>query len=558
MRLTAIPDIQGSTLSSPLVRQTVRTRGVVTGHTRKGYFIQVPDRDRDEGDPRSNAIFVFGRRNHPAIGALVEVEGRVHDFLAGETDRPTTQIAATRTKTIRKQGPPVTPVALDARLLDCDAAELALRLNRLEAMLVSLEAGSEFVAPSNSYGDYVLVPPGLDLVRTPHRGVLIDPDEPHRWLPSLRITDYSRAPRLNVGARLRSAIIGPLNYRAQAYQIAVPMTAGFRLSFDDHTHELGSATLRSTPEHLSILTLNGFNLDPHVERADRVHDPRRDVDDDIGDGRYRALAHDVVHRAGNPDIVALQEIQDDDGAEITSTVDATRNYRELTRAIRQEGGPAYEWADIVPVADADGGQPGGNIRNGFLFDPVRVELVEGTLRRPGESDPAFVDSRKPLVARFRHRATAGEVVVFNLHLASKRHQHPIFSGDRPGFDPRESQRVAQARRVRDELLELQRTGIDYYVTGDFNDYEFSETLRTILGDESVNLVESLDPVRRYDYNHRGTSEALIHAVVSRSQAERARYEILHGNELLGVTPGTHGDRATDHAYGLAQLRMGSN
>ena len=97
---------------------------------------------------------------------------------------------------------------------------------------------------------------------------------------------------------------------------------------------------------------------------------------------------------------------------------------------------------------------------------------------------------------------------------------------------------------------------DYYVTGDFNDYEFSETTRTILGDESVNLVDTLDAEERYDYNHRGLSEALIHAVVSRAQAARAQYEILHGNELLGVEPGTNGSRATDHAYGLARLHMG--
>ena len=86
MRLTAIPEIQGETLYSPLVGESVRTRGVVTGNTRKGYFIQVSDKECDADDPRSQAIFVFSRRDHPSLGASVEVEGKVHDFLSGDTD----------------------------------------------------------------------------------------------------------------------------------------------------------------------------------------------------------------------------------------------------------------------------------------------------------------------------------------------------------------------------------------------------------------------------------------------------------------------------------------
>lgn len=557
MKLASIAAVQGPGLFSPLADSGVRTRGVVTGNTRKGFFLQDPDTEHDPDC--SHGLFVFTRRDHPATGALVEVEGKVFDFVATENDRPTTQLVAKRTKLLRKKGPQIQPVWLDAALLSCDPAELALRLNRLEGMLVGIEAGSELVAGSNPFGDYVALPPRMDLARTPHGGVLIDPGQPQRWLPGFRITDYANAPRLNVGARLIRAVIGPLNYRSSAYQVAVPRDTGFRLEFEEREVELPPS--RTATEHeLSILTLNGFNLDPHVERPAFVHDPKRDIDDDVGDGRYRALAHDVVHRAGSPDLIALQEIQDDDGAEITETVDAARNYGELIQAIEREKGPTYRWADVPPVANADGGQPGGNIRNGFLFDPARVELIEGTLARIGEDDPPFDDSRKPLVAHFRHVGSGLRLAVINVHLASKRHQHPIFAPERPGFDPRESQRIEQARLIREQLLELQRAGHVWYVTGDFNDYEFSETLRTVTGEESVNLVDLLPADERYDYNHRGTSEALLHAVVPRELAGegRATYQILHGNELLGVTPGTQGERATDHAYGLARLTLSAD
>ena len=95
------------------------------------------------------------------------------------------------------------------------------------------------------------------------------------------------------------------------------------------------------------------------------------------------------------------------------------------------------------------------------------------------------------------------------------------------------------------------------MTGDFNDFEFSETLKTLVGDESVNLVETLPANERYDYNYRGPSQALMHGIVSkeRAAAGSVQYEVLHGNELIGSTPGRLGDKGSDHALVMARLNM---
>ncbi len=126
----------------------------------------------------------------------------------------------------------------------------------------------------------------------------------------------------------------------------------------------------------------------------------------------------------------------------------------------------------------------------------------------------------------------------------------------PGVDPKLATRVRQGQVVRELLVTLSDQGMDYYVTGDFNDVEFSETLAAMTGEESVNLVMSLPPNERFDYNHRGKLQALMHGVVSRRQVEqgRAEYAILHGNELIGVQPGELGSKPTDHAYVIARLR----
>jgi len=551
--LLPIHAVQGPGLLSPWARKVVRLQGVVTGHSRKGYFVQDPVGSKDPYC--SDAIFVYSPRRKARVGLLLELVGKVVDFGSRENERPTTQLKPLEVRLLREQGPSIEPVWLTAEALPVDPGELARALNGLEGMLVGIPAGATFAAPSNPFGDYVCAPPGLVARRTARGGVLVDPSNPARWLPGFRIVDYDIAPRLNVGATLLAPVIGPLNYRSDAFQIAA--LDGFRVDDVPVTHR--RATLRPDKERTSILTLNGFNLDVHVEDPELVKDSDRDVDDDKLYGRFELLARAIVDQAGTPDIVALQEIQDNDGAELTDNVDASATYRQLAKDIRWLGGPEYAWADIPPELESDGGQPGGNIRNAFLYNPARVELLSSSLQRIGVGSPAFDGSRKPLMARFRVRGTGAELAVVNVHLASKRHQHSIFAPQDPGHDPREATRVRQAELVRDALSDVRETGVDFYVTGDFNDFEFSPTLRALCADDSVNLVETLPPEERFDYNHRGQLQVLMHGVVSRRthEAGGVEYEILHGNELAGVKPGSMSGKATDHAYVIARLRVGA-
>ena len=92
--------------------------------------------------------------------------------------------------------------------------------------------------------------------------------------------------------------------------------------------------------------------------------------------KFDALADGVVTNLASPDIVALEEIQDNNGATDDGTVAADETLRKLTDAITAAGGPRYEWREIAPGNDQDGGEPGGNIRNVFLFNPDRVSFVD--------------------------------------------------------------------------------------------------------------------------------------------------------------------------------------
>ena len=552
--ITPICEIRGTGPRAAMAGRTVNVQGVVTGLSRHGFFIQNVKRGPD---PRvSDAIFVFSPKWPAPKGALLRVSGEVADYVKEDNGKPVTQVKLENVRVLKKRGPDIRPVELNADNVPAGTAELAVFLQGLEGMLVTIAPGQTFIAPSNPFGDYVLAldaeKPLQGVTRTPQGGVLVEHDNPLRWYPGFRIGNYDDAPPVNVGAKLLSRITGPLNYRVEAYQITV-----------SHSIEVQNAEvpfmvsgLRSEAGFLTIMTMNGFNLDMHVESPELVKNPGQDIDDDWGDGRFMTLAKAVVEQAHVPDIVALQEIQDNDGAEMSLVVDASETYRGLVGTIRSLCGVEYRWVDIPPEVGADGGQPGGSIRNGFLYHPGRVEMLSDSVRLIGADDPAYADSRKPLVVHFREKTTARELACVNVHLASKRQQFSIFAPERPGFDARLPIRVRQAEIIAEQLAELRRQGLDYYVTGDFNDTEASDTLAAITADDNVNLVNTLAVDQRYDYNHRGKLQVLMHGIVPKSLAGRAtRYEVIHGNELLGITPGKNTDKPSDHAYVIAKIQL---
>jgi len=488
------------------------------------------------------------------------LSGQVVDYLKHDTAKPVTQIQLDQVRRLKLESEGdlakvISPIILTAEFLPNSNAELAKKLNSLEGMLLEIPAGLQFIAPSNPFGDYVVAfnegddPASL---RTAEGGVLLNAKNPNRWYPGFRVYDYAHAEMLNVGAQLETAVRGPLHYRVDAWQLAV------NFPFEVRPNKIIRRSTDLTPKQgcITVMTLNCFNLDPAIEAPRQVMNPNKDVDDDWGEGRFHSLASAIVNDAHCPDIVALQEIQDNDGAEQSLITDADETYRLLIKSVTQLGGPNYHWVDIDPELGADGGQPGGNIRNGYLYNPDRVELLPDSVQVLGRGAKAFIDSRKPLVAAFREVQGTQELVCVNVHLASKRHQKSIFAPENPGFDAKLPVRIEQAEIVADFAESVLAQGREFYITGDFNDTEHSATLRAQVGDFASNLVLLLPNHERYDYNHRGKLQVLMHGVVSRAMAaERAEYEIIHGNELIGVQPAENSDKPSDHAYVIARLRM---
>src|SRR5262249_54918245 len=141
--------------------------------------------------------------------------------------------------------------------------------------------------------------------------------------------------------------------------------------------------------------------------------------------KFATLASLIVNNLKSPDVIGVEEIQDNNGVLNDGTVDATTTWNLLINAISSAGGPTYQFRQIDPVNNQDGGAPGGNIRQGFLFNPARVIFIDRSCGgcnlstdtvsvvngvngpelswSPGRIDPgnaAWSVSRKPIVGEF--------------------------------------------------------------------------------------------------------------------------------------------------------------
>lgn len=286
----------------------------------------------------------------------------------------------------------------------------------------------------------------------------------------------------------------------------------------------------SLAQALTIATYNVENLDPKVEEIAKVdRQSKRNVDDDTP--RFALLGQQIAGILNSPDIVALQEIQDNDGAEISQVVRADLTGRTLSQAVRSAGGASYIYADIPPQNGTSGGQPGGNIRVGFLYNPDRVRLK----RLFTIDDPAFIDSRLPLVGEFENRSGTSFTVV-NVHFVSKR-----------GGEPANQTRIAQAEAVHNYVRSL----TNVIVLGDINDTPQSPAAK-VLARTLVNTSIGIAPPDRFTYSFRGMREMIDQIFLSPALASQATTKTFN----LNITENDKNpDRASDHNPVLTILNL---
>ena len=119
--ITPICDVQGTGLWSELAGQVVTVQGVVTGVGRRGFFVQSV---KSNSDPLvSDAIFVFSPKWPVIQGALLEITGKVMDYVREDNGKPVTQIKLDEVRVIKRRGPAIKPFELTVDNVPADAIE---------------------------------------------------------------------------------------------------------------------------------------------------------------------------------------------------------------------------------------------------------------------------------------------------------------------------------------------------------------------------------------------------------------------------------------------------
>jgi predicted extracellular nuclease len=267
------------------------------------------------------------------------------------------------------------------------------------------------------------------------------------------------------------------------------------------------------------------------------------------------------------------------------TVASDRTVQLLEDAIVAAGGPRYDARWVDPQDKTDGGQPGGNIRSVLMFrtdrgltfvdrpgadattatDVVTVDGRPELTYSPGRIDPtnpAWDDSRKPLVGQFRWHGQ--DLFVIANHFSSKGGDDPLFGRWQQPERFSEVARHAQARVERaflDDLLDVDPSA-KVVVLGDLNDFEFSATADILVGSGATALVDlprTLPVNERYTYVFEGNSQVLDHILLSRSlasgpgsghgaaHATAYEYDIVHTNAEFA-------DQDSDHDPQVVRLR----
>lgn len=535
-----IMQIQGEAHRSAYEGQPILTSGIVTAVASNGFYLQ--DAAGDGNARTSDALFVFtGAAPGRLVGDAVQVTGTVGEFLPGNdaTNLTVTQVSASSVA-FQSAGNPLPAAALigtggltpptsvidDDGLASYDPATDGIDFyESLEGMRVTIDEPL-VVSQTTGFGEtYVVASGGAGVTGLNSRdGVTLSEGDYNPEKIQIDASDTlfpGYDPAHSQGDRL-SDVTGIMSYSFNSYEVLV--TEAVTVT-QDVTLARETTTLQGGRDYLTVASYNVENLDP-------------------GDGpvKFNLLAQNIVYNLAAPDIIGLQEIQDANGMNGSDPLSGVVTAQILIAAIAAIGGPNYVYVEIAPSsAGSTGGEPGGNIRNGYLYNADRVDYVDGSAQLI--EDPAFNGSRRPLVADFTFN---GETVsLINVHFTSRIGSDPLWGSTQPAADAGDSSRTAQAQAV-SAYVNNELAGdpsLHFGVLGDFNGFYFEDAVGVLeAGDVFADLHRLLPETERYSYMFDGNLQAIDHMLVTGGLRDGASFDAVH----INAEQADDANRATDH------------
>jgi 2',3'-cyclic-nucleotide 2'-phosphodiesterase (5'-nucleotidase family)/predicted extracellular nuclease len=568
--IVAIPEIQGAGHVSAFAGRTVTTTGIVTAVDFNGYYLQ--DAIGDGDTATSDAIFVFTgngvAQGLVAVGDEVTISGEVSEFIPGGASSgnlSTTQISASEAEVL-SQGNTVAATIIgaagrtppNASVISPDETPVNLLeepgtfnpeqdgidfYESLEGMLVTVDNPVAISATNRFDETWIVADNGANVTGGGQtgglndRGALVinaDADGLGDLNPERIQIQYDAfldlvpegftPPQINLGDELGN-ITGVVGYSFGNFEINV--TEAFEVEVP--TANVAEVTqISGADDRLTVATYNVLNITANASDGDA--------------DQIATLGTHIATNLGSPDIIALQEIQDDSGVIDDGTLTADATLQAIVDAIAAAGGPTYSFTSAVVDVDGEsGGVPGGNIRNAFLYNTDRVDAVgfqtleSNVLSSLGVTNPAAFDgTRDPLLGTFLFNGE--EITLINNHFSSRSGSDPIFGAQQPfnqgGEDVREQQAFA-INEVVDALL-ARDADARISVLGDLNTFEFTDELAEDLpgtgeGRVLTNLIGTATQDDAYSFVFEGNAQLIDHIYASDSLLDGAQIDVVHIN-----------------------------
>ena len=564
-----IGEVQGESHQSPLVGKEVVINNVVVTKTDEGKGFYVQDKVSDNNPRTSDAVFVASKEK-VVSGDLLRVQGTVkegymeeYSVKPGQTfKKPAGSLTVTQiiNATITKLGKAELPKALNiSEKMPKDVVDnTPTKYNpetealdyweSLEGMLVEVTKpkvtgpqykGDIYVLPGDYKGQKLNNIGGVNLRPGVQNTEVIPVSVGNDFVAKAK--DY-----------FNDNITGVVTYRNKTYKIdraTVP-------ELQDGGLKREVSKIYPSEDKLTIASYNIENFSANNSGHDET--PEEKVD---------KIANSFIKEVHSADIITLIEVQDNNGGVNDGTVDGVKSGEKLAQRIKSLGGPDYKYTEIAPVDGKDGGKPGANIRVAYLYNPKRVTLigkekggseeaarfVNGHLEKnPARVDPTsvhFEKVRKSLAAEFEFKGE--RIVVIANHLKSKLGDDAIYGSNQPSVENTKAKRIEEAKILNAFIKEglRQNPNLKFVLTGDFNDFEFSDSVKTIVGNELVNLMAEHEQGDRYSYFYRGSNQSLDNILISKNIKDKVVFSPVHINASFMEEHG----RASDHDPVVVQI-----
>ncbi|RAH42474.1 endonuclease/exonuclease/phosphatase family protein [Aspergillus brunneoviolaceus CBS 621.78] len=579
-----INEITGDRYISPYAGTEVTgLEGLVTAKGSSGFYLRSTSPDSD--DKTSNSVYVYGSSatKSVTVGDIITLSGKVTEYRSTSSYVYLTEIESATDITVVSSGNTVTPIVIggngrsppteqftsldngDPFSLPGNSSQLSTANPVLDTTAYGMDfwqsltgefvslSGLTAISKANSYGDTWVIGDWTVSGKNERGGLTMTANDsnPEALIVGSPLDGSKNPTDVKLGDALGD-ITGIIT-QAYGYYALLPSTA-LSVTSSNATEVPKTSLISNKKCKITFGDYNVDNLGPDSSTLPGV-------------------AGHIANYLQSPDIVFLQEIQDNDGSTNDGVVSANVTLSTLVSSIVEQGGVQYEFFDIDPVDGTNGGESGGNIRCAYLYNPEVVQLRDanpgtsttgttvksgGTLSyNPGLIDPtneAWDASRKPLVAQWERADGRNTFYTINVHLTSKYGSTSLEGDLRPPVNGDVEKRASQLSVIADFVGSLFAEVADarVIVAGDYNEYSFTDIFNvfTEVGLQEIDEVAGLAATERYTYLYDQNSEQLDHMFISSALATGAKVEHVHVNTWVSTA-----DQSSDHDATVAQMNV---